>query len=211
MKWGIILGVLGALTLMGCTVPDASSAAVAAPFTVSDYFVPSGYEGDASVLGVDPKAIVVDYSCKPRPAGAHGVCYRYTYTPVPVAEKGVGWGGVEWQSPADNWGQDQPQPVTPNATHVSFYAGADSDGEAVQFLVGGLSATDPDGAPLPYADQIKATLSATLTTELTRYDIALPTGANYNYVVGAFGFSIEASGGTPQTLYLDDIRWLPAN
>jgi len=44
-----------ALALLGCTVEDVSDDSIRAPFAVSDYFVPSGFMGDASVLGRDPE------------------------------------------------------------------------------------------------------------------------------------------------------------
>ncbi len=197
------------LVLGGCSVQGVSSDPVQAPFLVSDYFVPSGYMGDGSVLGRTPAPIEVSYSdCAPRPAGARGNCYRFVYTPVPTSEEGKGWAGVYWQGPANNWGQEPPQSVTPNATRVAFYAATETDGDAVSFLVGGLNATDPDGAPLPYVDKLSATQGEILTTGMTRYEIPLPSSASYDAVVGAFGWSISAFGGTSHTLYLDDIQWL---
>ena len=198
------------LLLTACSVDDIAAEPVQAPFTVSDYYVPSGFMGDASVLGrsVAPMSLSYD-ACRPRPAGAYGDCYRFVYTPVPIADGGVGWGGVYWQSPANNWGQDAPQKVEPNASRVSFVAAGGDGGESAMFLAAGLSATDPDGAPLPYVDAFKAAQGVVLTTELTRYEIALPAGASYDHVTGGFGFSLTAVGPAAQTLYLDDVRWLP--
>jgi hypothetical protein len=196
------------LALPACSVDDVKPELLSAPFTVSDYFVPSGYMGDASVK-VTPKPMQLDYdACSARPAGALGDCYRFTYTPAPVGNGGVGWGGVYWQSPANNWGQDAPQAVRAGATRVSVVAAGGSGGEIVSLLVGGLSATDPDGAPLPFADTFKAELDVVLTTEPTRYEVPIPADAQYDHVVGGFGFSVTAVGPTAQVLYFDDIRWL---
>jgi hypothetical protein len=193
-----------------CSVPDIDPQPIQAPFTVSDYYVPSGFMGDASVLGRSVKPMDLSYEhCRPRPVGAHGDCYRFVYTPVPIADGGVGWAGVYWQSPANNWGQDAPQKMQPNATRVAFFAAGGAGDENAMFLAAGLSATDADGAPLPYVDSFKAQQSVTLSAELTRYEIALPEGVGYDHVTGGFGFSLTAVGPAAQTLFLDDVRWLP--
>lgn len=200
---------LALLGLPGCSVDPVEPEVLSAPFTVSDYFVPSGYMGDASLTKVTPKPMQLDYgACLPRPAGAEGDCYRFRYTPAPVGDGGVGWGGVYWQSPANNWGQDSPQPVRPGATRVSVVAAGGSGGEVVTLLVGGLSATDPDGAPLPFTDTFRAELPVVLTTAPTRYEVPIPADAQYDHVVGGFGFSVSAAGPAAQTLYFDDVRWL---
>jgi hypothetical protein len=98
--------------------------------------------------------------------------------------------------------------VRPGATRVSLVVAGGSGGEVVSLLVGGLSATDPDGGPLPFADTLRAELDVVLTTELTRYEVPIPANAQYDHVVGGFGFSVSATGPAAQTLYFDDIRWL---
>ncbi len=202
---------LVALLCAGCGVEEISPDPIAAPFAVSDYFVPSGFMGDGSLTEHEPEPLVMSRAenCAPRPAGARGICYRFTYTPVSFTEGGVGWAGAYWQSPANNWGQDPPQKVKPNAARVAFYAAGATGGENVIFLVGGLNATDPDGAPLPYGDTFKLSKGITLTTEMAQYEVPFTPDATYDAVVGGFGFSISAAGSAAQTIYLDDIVWLP--
>ncbi len=199
------------LLALGCGVEEISPEPISAPFAVSDYFVPSGFMGDASLTEHQPEPLVMSRAedCAPRPAGARGICYRFAYNPVPFAEGGVGWAGAYWQSPANNWGQDTPQKVNANATRVAFYAAGASGGENVIFLAGGLNATDADGAPLPYGDTFKLSQGITLTTEMTQYELLFMPEDVYSAVIGGFGFSISASGSAAQTIYLDDIVWLP--
>jgi hypothetical protein len=196
------------LVLAGCSVDDVSSEPIAPPFAVSDYFVPSGFMGDvAETNGRKPLELFYD-GCRPRPAGARGNCYRFVYHPTPLDAGGVGWAGVYWQSPANNWGQDRPQSVVPSARRVSFMASGGESAEDVTIFVGGLSAVDADGLPLPYRDSLSVTQTFTLTAEPTRYDVPIPDDASYDFVVGAFGFSLAGDGAASRALFLDDIAWL---
>jgi hypothetical protein len=196
------------LGLIGCSVEGVSPDPIEPPFAVSDYFVPSGFMGDGS-LTIKPKPLELFYDgCRPRPANARGNCYRFAYRPVPLDEGGVGWAGVYWQSPANNWGQDRPQRVVPSASRVSFVASGGDGGENLTILIGGLDATDPDGDPLPYRDTLSVSQPFTLTTEPTRYDVPLPEGVSYDFVVGAFGFSLASDGAPSRALFLDVIAWL---
>src|SRR5262245_38572430 len=161
--------------------------------------------GDASR---SPSPLELRYDgCAPRPSGARGNCYRFVYRPPGDAES-VGWAGVYWQSPANNWGQDRPQPVLSNARRVSFAAAGDVAGMDLTILVGGLRGSDPDGAPLPYGDTFGVTEVVTLGTEMGKFEVALPADASFSYVLGAFGFSLTADGASSRTIFLDDIVWL---
>ena len=62
--------------------------------------------GDALTEGV----VDVAKTCSdPRPAGAVGNCYEFTYTPLadPGAQK---WAGVYWQYPQNNWATSPARP-----------------------------------------------------------------------------------------------------
>jgi hypothetical protein len=167
------------------------------PFVVDSVFIASGYMGDGSVTG----AILQDdnMTClATRPAGAEGHCHKFTYTPPAV---GMGWGGVYWQYPVNNWGTNQGKRIAPGATKVTFYAAGAAGGEIVKFIVGGMKGT-------PYADTLEATLTATLTTTMAPYIVDL-TGKTYDAVLGGFGWVIEAPLGivAPIVFTVDSIRW----
>jgi hypothetical protein len=70
-------------------------------FAVSDIFTPSGYMGDGMYFG--SLTATVNQGCKPRPQGARGDCYVFTYY---TNEAGASnpWAGVYWVFPANNWG-----------------------------------------------------------------------------------------------------------
>ena len=186
---------------------DVATVAVALPFVVDAYFVPTGYMGD----GLRAGAITVETSgCKlPRPVGARGNCYRITYRPQPPAMAGnPAWGGVYWLSPQDNWGQKPGRKVQPGATAVTFYAAGATGTESVAFRTGGVQ--DP---LLPNNDTFRVEQSFTLTTSLTKYSLDL-TGQSYDTVIGGFAWIVVtydaaswAPGAAPIVFYLDDIEW----
>jgi hypothetical protein len=104
----IAVALLLALPLVACGPSDEADRAVAGPikgpFLVSNFFTPSGLMGD----GATPGRVWVDINdhCKPRPAGAQGDCYRFTYIPGDVH-----WAGAYWVYPANNWGTTRGRPV----------------------------------------------------------------------------------------------------
>ena len=168
------------------------------PITVSDYFTPSGFMGDGATSST---AILVNSTaCKqPRPTGAVGDCYRVTFNPG-----SLGWAGVYWQYPENNWGMNPGKRVETGANRVTFYAAGATGGEPLQLLVGGES-----DARLPYQDSFKVMSAITLTTTLTRYQIDI-SGRSYDSgVLGAFGWTLVAPTGAkaPIVFYLDSIRW----
>lgn len=168
------------------------------PFTVSDYFAPSGYMGDGATT---PTALVVQTTdCKqPRPSTAAGDCYRVTYTPA--AQR---WAGMYWQYPENNWGTSPGKLVETGASRVTFYAAGAIGGEVLQFLAGG-----ENDARLPYHDEFKAMTTITLTPVLTQYQIDIAGRTYESGVLGAFAWTFAAPEGsrTPLELYLDTIRW----
>ncbi len=186
---------------------DAAAVAVARPFVVDSYFVPTGYMGD----GVHPGAINVETSgCKlPRPQGARGNCYRITYRPLPPTTPGnPAWAGVYWLSPQDNWGQKPGRKIQPGAAKVTFYAAGATGTESVAFRAGGVG--DP---MLPYQDAFRVEQSFTLSTTMSPYFLDL-SGQTYDTVIGGFAWIVTtydaaswAAGAPPIVFYLDDIEW----
>lgn len=178
--------------------PPAGNTVQSLPLTVSDYFFPSGFMGDGQISST---AIVVSSSAcqRPRPAGAVGDCYRATFTPG-----ALGWAGVYWQYPENNWGASPGKRVEAGASRVTFYAAGAVGGEALQLLVGGES-----NAKLPYQDSFKVMSAITLTRTLTQYQVDI-SGRNYDSgVLGAFGWTLVAPTGAkaPIVFFLDSIRW----
>src|SRR5262245_34820179 len=71
-------------------------------FAVSDIFSPSGFMGD----GAKPGYLTVEFEeskCKqPRPPGAQGRCYTFTYFMDPTTV--MMWAGAYWVYPTNSWG-----------------------------------------------------------------------------------------------------------
>ena len=133
--------------LLGCSVsePDAERV-IALPFLVSDEFTPSGYMGDGSGHGVITMH-VDDPSCHIRTPDSGGSCFRFDYRP-PIAGS-VGWGGVYFQAPPNNWGSQPGKRIAPGAKQLRLKAAGVQGGELATFRIGGLSGMDASGAPYP--------------------------------------------------------------
>jgi len=174
--------------------PDAPIDAlrVRLPFVVyadgahEEPYAPSGWMGDRHAIELDPR-------CRIRPKEGEN-CLRVRFT------QGHGWGGVVWQSPANDWG-DQPGgfDVT-GATALSFWARGEHGGEKVEFGVGIIK---PDKK---YHDTARRKIAVVLTREWKRDTIELG-GADLRRIKSGFTWVIAGSGG-PQTFYLDDIRYV---
>jgi hypothetical protein len=175
------------------------------PFVVDTVFVSSGFMGDGNMAG--PITMIpaktgdsTDCNGMRSSSTASGSCHVITY--APPASGGMGWGGVYWQYPANNWGTKSGYAVPAGAKKVSFQAKGAKGGEKVQFLAGGIV-----GAMQPYTDSIKATATVTLTTTWAAYSIDL-TGQSYTSVLGGFGWTMTATdAGTSGGFFVDDIQW----
>ena len=180
---------------------DSSDTPAALPFAVDQYYSASGFMGDGATAGL----IVLDNTCQdPRPAGALGQCYRFSYR-----QGAAHWGGVYWQYPANNWGATPGKRIAQGATRIRFYAAGAVGGEPVSFIVFGVG-----DAMATYRDPPVVTLTPTLTTTMTAYEINI-SGQTYDAVIGGFGWvsppagvTLPADAGAPIVVYIDGIEWL---
>ena len=174
------------------------------PFAVDDHFVPSGFMGREDPGGAkEVEGIVFTPDvCPERPEGAEGTCHEVTYTPQALdSEVNSTWAGVFWQSSDKNWGELQGNAVEPGATKIVFTAWAEAPLD-IQFLAGGIGDLSSE-----YQDTFKVTSDVSLTTELQEFELDL-SNSSYQYVIGGFGWVIEASSTDPIVFYIDDIRWV---
>lgn len=180
------------------------------PFAVDDYFSPGGYmrdarDGNATMTPLDKTG---DATCggQRAPASApSGYCHEVTFTTFGAMPE-LTWGGVYWQFPSPNWGEQKGLSVPAGASKITFQARGDKGGEVVGFFAGGVGATEAK----PHADTFKIdNRDITLTADWQTYELALPAGADYSGgVIGAFGWGVGATGNTlPVKFYLDDIVW----
>jgi hypothetical protein len=175
------------------------------PFVVDTVFVSSGFMGDGNMAG--PITMVpaktgdsTDCNGMRSSTTASGSCHVITY--APPASGGMGWGGVYWQFPANNWGTKAGFAVPSGAKKVTFQAKGKNGGEKVTFLAGGII-----NAGSMYTDSIKATTTVTLTAAWAPYTIDL-TGQSYTSVLGGFGWTMTATdAGASGGFFVDDIQW----
>ncbi len=148
-------------------------------------FAASGYMGDAGDIAMDP-------AWRENPfTGA--TCLRAAFG------KADGWGGVVWQDPANDWG-DQPGGCDlTGATRLAFRARGQRGGEAVKFGYGLLR---PDK---PYFDTSGAEITVELTTEWVEYSLDL-TGKDLARVKTGF-FWVVGGQGAPVVFFLDEVRY----
>jgi hypothetical protein len=175
------------------------------PFVVDTVFVTSGYMGDGSTAGTItmlPAKMGDSTDCNGMRAStsAAGSCHAVTY--APPASGGMGWGGVYWQYPPNNWGTKAGFTLPAGAKKVTFQAKGAKGGEKVTFLAGGI--VNPMSM---YTDSIKATTTLTLTAAWAPYSIDL-TGQMYSQVLGGFGWTMTSmDAGASGGFFVDDIQW----
>jgi hypothetical protein len=194
--------VVCAFALAGCAAepspPPPVSTPMQYPLAVSSVFAPSGYMGD----GANGTSLVNDTACAPRPTGARGDCYHFTYHAGSML-----WSGVYWQFPANNWGAAEGKALPAGAKRVSFYAAGKAGGEVLKVKIGGIH-----DATLPFSDAFSVETTATLTTTMTQYTVDL-TGKSYDKVIGGFSWVTNYPEGTnpanapPIAFFLDDLVW----
>ena len=151
-------------------------------------FIPSGYMGNA-------QAIAMQLDSKEDPH--HGsTCIKIDYASADA------WGGVLWQSPAEDWDGNLPGGANlTEATELEFWARGQNGGEKVNFVFGVLDGNQP------YRDTAKGELNnITLTKNWNRYSIPL-RGLDLRQIKTGFGWSL-AGQGQPVTFFLDEIRYI---
>jgi hypothetical protein len=188
--------------------PDMAMATL--PFAVDSQFAPSGYMGDGAATGVVtmlPATMADSKDCNGdrSSAAALGLCHTVTYAPLAatVTPAPLGWAGVYWQYPANNWGTKAGFTIPPGATKVTFYAKGAAGGELIGFLAGGII-----NMGSAYSDSLSVkSPTITLTTTWTQYSMDI-TGQTYTQVLGGFAWTMAApaAGGTSK-FYIDDIEW----
>ena len=177
-------------------ISGAARQAAAMPFFVYNNglvppvrnFAPSGYMGDVSDLRV-----MGGYTNLHQEGVA---CLKVSY----AAGGEMGWAGMVWQNPANNWGESDGGYNLSQAKRLTFWARGEKGGEVVEFKLGGMASQHPDSDSVSTGDVV-------LKNEWTEYTLDLKA-ANLMYISAGFGFVLKQepnSGGC--TFYLDDVRY----
>jgi hypothetical protein len=149
-------------------------------------YVASGWMGDIASLALDDKCTTNPHS------GSH--CIKCQF------KAATGFGGVAWQSPANDWGDQDGGFDLTGATKLTFWARGEDGGEVVSFKLGIL------GKDKKYPDSDHAELpDVALTQDWKQYTIDL-TGKDLSRIKTGFVW-VTAAGGKPVTFYLDDIQY----
>ncbi|MBN8526810.1 MAG: hypothetical protein J0M02_15870 [Planctomycetes bacterium] len=120
-------------------------------------------------------------------------CMKVTF------DKGNGWGGVVWQSPANDWGNAPGGFNLTGAKKLSFWARGAAGGEKVKFGFGII------GNDKPFGDTAKVEREVVMTSEWQQIDIDV-AGRDLSRIKTGFMWVVGGQG-KPVTFYLDDVRW----
>ena len=150
-------------------------------------FIPSGYMGNTGAI-----KMAFDSTDNPH---SGTTCVKVDYT------AGDQWGGVYWQSPANDWEDAKPGgwDLT-GATKLDFWARGATGGEVVTFGFGG------DKKDQAYPNTAKGALDkVALTKDWKEYSIDLKD-LDLSRIKEGFMWVVGGSG-APITFYLDDIKY----
>jgi hypothetical protein len=176
--------------------PLATGLKVTLPFVLYDEadtpanYAPSGWMGATKELELDP----LDKSRPHHGATALRCGFKAT----------TGWGGIAWQHPPQDWGDQRGGFDLSAAKRLAFQARGAEGGEVVSFGVGLI------GRDKPHFDTTKRTLDqVVLTRDWRRYEIPLdqlPAGESLQRIKTGFVWTV-AAGSKPIVFYLDEIRY----
>ncbi len=156
-----------------------------------NHFDPSGWMGDYSDIGLSEESFTSPHS--------GSTCIKVTYKAKKA--QGVGWAGVYWQNPSNNWGTKSGGYDLTGAKKVTFWARGEKGGERVEeFKIGGITGEYGDS-------DVVGIGPVSLTTEWRQFVIDLD-GKDLSSISGGFCWVINADT-NPQgaVFYLDDIKY----
>lgn len=148
-------------------------------------YIPSGYMGDINAIHLDEK-------CADSPWKGP-TCLKINFT------LSSGWGGVVWQDPPNDWGQQPGGYDLTGAQTLRFNARGERGGEKVKFGFGLL------GRDTPFFDTAKGEIEVTLSSDWTEYQIDLK-GKNLERIKSGF-YWVLGGQGQPVTFFLDEVRY----
>jgi len=116
---------------------------------------------------------------------------------------GIGWAGVYWLEPANNWGDVKGGFNLTGAQKLVFWARGEKGGEVVTFKMGGV------GMGHPYPDSDTATTDPImLTKDWKEYSIDL-TGKDLSHIIGGFAWVATVKENQSDiTFYLANIYYI---
>lgn len=149
-------------------------------------YIPSGYMGNTG-------AINMEMDCAEKPYKG-STCIKVTYS------ANDNWGGVAWQSPANDWGKVPGGFNITGASDLEFRVRGEKGSEVVSFSFGILK-----NVPFPDSDNAEIK-NVKMKTEWQKVRIPLDT-RDLSCIKTGFSWSLAGSG-QPVTFYLDEIRFV---
>lgn len=165
-----------------------------------NHYAATGWMGDATI----PGSISFSENWPDNPHSGQ-TAIKVVYIP-----QDLGWAGIYWLHPANNWkGSEEGYDLT-GAKRLTFWARSDTPDTLIKFLIGGIgyklndmgiNCDEPSGL---YPDSLCPPLEVmiTLTPAWTKYSIDL-TDQDLSRVVGGFGWTTKQEA----TFYIDDIMY----
>ncbi len=148
-------------------------------------YIPSGWMGNIAAISMDPKCTTDPHS------GA--TCLKCQYT---AADN---FGGVVWQSPANNWGDQDGGKNLTGATKLTFWARGEVGGEKIEFKFGVI------GKDKKFSDTASGDMTVTLDKTWKQYSFDL-SNKDLSKIITGFCWVMQGQG-APVTFYLDDVRY----
>ncbi len=154
-----------------------------------NHFTPSGFLGDRADIKIN-----LGWTAAPHTGNT---CIKISYNAV--ESENVGWAGIYWQQPINNWGDREGGYDLSGMTKLTFWAKGEKGGEVIsEFKMGGISGEFGDS-------DFRRIGPVTLTKEWRQYTIGL-ANANLKNVIGGFCFTAFKNDNREGfVIYLDDI------
>jgi hypothetical protein len=203
------------LAATGClpSLNDPDYGPLTSQFVVSDIFSPSGFMGD----GATPGYMTVDFDvahCKqPRPPGAQGYCYSFTYFMDPTHN--LDWAGAYWVFPTNSWGAypgyaiqsqnfqqvrfwaaiDMPTPATAAGGGTTFFNGIAGGIDGNGFYGPNCTNGPRDFSRCTHVDKVRAQevyeIGKDIGPDFKQFHISLAGQPATDELVGAFAWSMN--------------------
>ncbi|MGC9259466.1 MAG: hypothetical protein ACP5I8_05215 [Phycisphaerae bacterium] len=189
----VAIAVIGLVNRQAFAADKHSGAKVSLPLVIyadgqgQSGYIPSGWMGN-------PSAIKYDGSCTTHPRKGNSDCLKIQYT------SGSGWGGIAWQNPANNWGDQSGGFNLTGAKKLTFWVRGKKAGQVVSFGFGLI------GSNKTYHDTAKGKVKVTLTKHWKKYSISLK-GKDMKRIVVGFFWTAAPTDGKAFTFYLDKIEY----
>jgi len=146
-------------------------------------FSPSGWMGNTDAIEYD--------DCAPNPCKGD-CCIKVTF------DDKRSWGGIVWQNPAENWGEDEGGLDLTGAKQLSFWARGENGGEMVEFKMGVIKRNKK------FHDTASVSLGKVKLSKQWKQYVMDLKGKDLSRIVTGFSFSVKGKS-KPVIFYLDEI------